>query len=67
MEYVWISSEKSLLAVGGSLGQLSVIDLSTLRIIYSETKYIASELAFIHHLPPIDAESSHQFLTGNFD
>lgn len=66
MEYIWISSEKSMLAVGGSLGQLCVIDLSSLRITYAEKQYIASELTFIYHVTPTGDES-HQLVTGNFD
>ena len=50
MEYVHISSDKAFLAFGGSLGQLSVIDLLTFKIIFTEKHYIKSELTFIYHV-----------------
>ena len=47
MQYVYVNQTKSLLVVGGSKGALCVIDLATLRIVFKETSYIASELAFV--------------------
>lgn len=47
MQYVYVSQTKSLLVVGGSKGQLCAVDLATLRIVYKETGFVASELAYI--------------------
>ena len=47
MQYISINEAKSLLLVGGSVGQLCVIDLASQRIVHKETAFVASELAFI--------------------
>lgn len=47
MQYVFVSQTKSLLVAGGSKGQLCVIDLATLRIVFKESAFVASELAFV--------------------
>jgi hypothetical protein len=47
MQYVYVSQTKSLLVIGGSKGQLCAVDLATLRIVYKETGFVASELAYI--------------------
>lgn len=51
MQYVYLNAKSSLLAVGGGTGQLCVIDLATIRIVYKESDFISSELAFIYHIP----------------
>ena len=47
MSYIQINQKSSLLAVGGSKGQLYLIDLTTLAVIFTETNYIQSELAYL--------------------
>lgn len=47
MSYIQINQKSSILAVGGSKGQLYLIDLTTLAVIFTETDYIQSELAYL--------------------
>jgi hypothetical protein len=47
LSYIQVNQKSSLLAVGGSKGQLYLIDLTTLSVVFTETDYIASELVFI--------------------
>ena len=47
LSYIQVNQKSSLLAVGGSKGQLYLIDLTNLSVVFTETEYIASELVFI--------------------
>ena len=50
MQYIYINSKSSLLIVGGSIGQLFVIDMAKLNVIWVEKDFIASEIAFIYFI-----------------
>ena len=67
MQYVYLNAKSSLLAVGGGTGQLCVIDLATIRIVYKELDFIKSELAFIYYIPQHPGQDHPLLLASNFD
>lgn len=51
MQYLWVNSQKSYLVLGGAMGTLAVLDLSTLKIIFKLKDVQKSEISFLAFLP----------------
>lgn len=61
-----MNEKNSILAVGGATGQLCIIDLANLKLIYSETNFIPSELTFLQFQNSHDGEPAKLY-TLNLD
>lgn len=65
MDYIYVNATTSYLAIGSGKGNLKILNLADISVIYTQEQFIDSEISFIQYIKTSTGEQ--KLLTCNFD